>query len=90
MALDARFLAVLCCPVSKQALRATSKAQLAHLNEQIAQGLVLLVNGQPHKEPVREALIREDNQVLYRIDDGIPVLLPEEGIGTTQFQDFPK
>ena len=30
-----------------------------------------------------------DCGLAYRIDDGVPVLLPEEGIGTTQFTDFP-
>jgi len=34
-------------------------------------------------------LITDDARVIYRIEDDIPVLLPEEGIGTTQFQDFP-
>ena len=38
---------------------------------------------------VSEALISDDDKVIYRIDDGVPVLLPEEGIGTTQFADFP-
>jgi hypothetical protein len=27
--------------------------------------------------------------VIYRVEDGIPVMLPEEGIGTTQLTDFP-
>jgi uncharacterized protein YbaR (Trm112 family) len=90
MALDARFLTILACPVNKLPLRAASKAQLAFVNRLVADGGVLRVNGQPLAEPLADALVREDGQVLYRIDDGIPVLLPEEGIGTTQFADFPK
>ena len=38
---------------------------------------------------IADALISDDDKVIYRIDDGVPVLLPEEGIGTTQFTDFP-
>lgn len=90
MALDARFISTLNCPVKKLPLRAASKAQLAFLNREISQGTALMVNGHQVTEAVTDALIREDGQVLYRITDGIPVLLPEEGIGTTQFADFPK
>jgi uncharacterized protein YbaR (Trm112 family) len=38
--------------------------------------------------PLEEALITEDAKVIYPVRDGIPVLLEEQGIGTTQFQDF--
>jgi Uncharacterized conserved protein len=34
-------------------------------------------------------LISIDGKVMYRIDDGIPVLLADEAIGTTQLHDFP-
>lgn len=90
MALEARFVSTLICPVKKLPLRTASKAQLAFLNREISQGTALMVNGHQVTEPVGDALIRDDGQVLYRISDGIPVLLPEEGIGTTQFTDFPK
>lgn len=90
MALDARFVSTLICPVKKLPLRTANKAQLAFLNREISQGTALMVNGHQITEPMADALIRDDGQVLYRISDGIPVLLPEEGIGTTQFTDFPK
>jgi uncharacterized protein YbaR (Trm112 family) len=38
---------------------------------------------------VTEALITTDRKVIYRIEDGIPVMLPEEGIGTLQLTAFP-
>ncbi len=31
-----------------------------------------------------------DQRIVYRVDDGIPVLLVEEGIPTAQVADFPK
>ena len=40
--------------------------------------------------PLREALVTRDRKTVYRIDDGIPVLLAEEGIATAQIADFPK
>ncbi|AVP99960.1 hypothetical protein C7S18_01565 [Ahniella affigens] len=88
--MDARFVSTLICPVKKLPLRTATKSQLAFLNREIAQGTALMVNGHQLTEPVSDALIREDGDVLYRISDGIPVLLPEEGIGTLQFTDFPK
>lgn len=90
MALDARFLSILTCPVNKLPLRQATRTELSYLNRRIADGDVQRVNGQTVTESFADALLRDDRLVLYRIDDGIPVLLPEEGVGTTQFADFPK
>jgi uncharacterized protein YbaR (Trm112 family) len=38
---------------------------------------------------VSEALITIDRKVIYRVQDGIPVMLPEEGIGVVQLVEFP-
>jgi uncharacterized protein YbaR (Trm112 family) len=90
MSIDKRLLDVLCCPVSKTALTPLSRAQLAELNRHVAAGTALRVDGAKVAEPLSEGLITTDGKVIYRIDDGVPVLLAEEGIGTTQFQDFPR
>jgi len=89
MALDPRFLSILCCPVSKRALRAVSRSRLGFVNDAIRANSVQTVNGTLVSAPLSDALISDDDKVIYRIDDGVPVLLPDEGIGTTQFQDFP-
>ena len=89
MALDPRFLSILCCPVSKRALKPLSRARLSFLNDAVRAGDVQNVAGSIVTAVVSEALISDDDKVIYRIDDGVPVLLPEEGIGTTQFADFP-
>ena len=44
-----------------------------------------VLEGRPRRfvttvEPLREALITRDRRTVYRVDDGIPVLLIEEGI----------
>lgn len=90
MALDSRFLSLLCCPVSKRPLFSLSRPQLEFLNGAIARGEVQTVDGQAVASALREALISDDLRVIYRIDDGIPVLLPDSGIGTTQLHNFPK
>ena len=51
-------------------------------------GEVQYVNGDAVDEPLREALITEDDRVVYPVVDGIPILLEDKGIGTTQLQDF--
>ena len=87
--MDKRLLDILCCPVSKTPLRPLSRAELDALNGAIGVGKVDTVAGVTVSERVAEALITIDRKVIYRIDDGIPVMLPEEGIGTLQLTDFP-
>ncbi|MFC5526600.1 Trm112 family protein [Rhodanobacter ginsengisoli] len=87
--MDKRLLDILCCPVSKTPVRPLSKRELDTLNDAIAAGKVDSVAGVAVRERIAEALITIDGKVIYRIEDGIPVMLPEEGIGTTQFADFP-
>ena len=89
MALDPRFLSILCCPVSKRALKPLSRSRLGFLNDAVRAGSVQNVSGVAVTAIVADALISDDDKVIYRIDDGVPVLLPDEGIGTTQFNDFP-
>ena len=36
-----------------------------------------------------EALVTRDRKLVYRVEDGIPVLLSEEAISTLQLPDFP-
>jgi uncharacterized protein YbaR (Trm112 family) len=90
MNLDPRLLDILCCPVSKVPVTPLSQAQLADLNRRIAAGEVQTVSGGLVRNALAAGLITTDGKVIYRIDDGIPVMLPDEGIGTTQFTDFPK
>lgn len=89
MPLDPRFLSILCCPVSKRPLRALSRSRLAFLNDAVRAQTLLDVAGLRVTAVCSDALISDDDKVIYRIDDGVPVLLPDEGIGTAQFADFP-
>jgi uncharacterized protein YbaR (Trm112 family) len=87
--MDKRLLDILCCPVSKTPVRPLSKHELDMLNSAISAGSVDTVAHAPVRQPIAEALITTDRKVIYRVDDGIPVMLPEEGIGTLQLTDFP-
>ena len=87
-AIDQKLLDILCCPVSKVPLVALSSKQLSALNVHITAQGALNVDGQTVSGTIVDALISTDGKVIYRIEDGIPVLLPEEAIGTAQFTDF--
>lgn len=87
--MDKRLLDILCCPVSKRPLRPLTSAERDHLNNAIRAGSLDTVAGEKVAEPISEGLITTDGQVVYRVEDGIPVMLPEAGIGTVQLQGFP-
>lgn len=87
MAISDPLLDILCCPVSHEPLRPLEKSRLKKLAEHIAAGDVQYVDHSPVEDKPREALITRDDKVIYLVIDGIPVLLPDRGIGTTQFKD---
>lgn len=78
--MDRKLLDLLVCPATRQPLALLDKPGLEALNRAIAAGSVKRVDDAPQTETIRETLITRDRKTLYRIDDGIPVLLIEEGI----------
>ncbi len=64
---DDDMLRILCCPVTHQALRVADKVALSDASDKVSR-------------PIAEGLIREDGRMLYPIRNGIPLLIPEEGI----------
>ncbi|MFO1474162.1 MAG: Trm112 family protein [Lysobacterales bacterium] len=87
--MDRKLLDLLACPATRQPLALLDGAGLEALNRAIAAGGLQRVDGSPQREPLREALLTRDRALAYRIDDGIPVLLAEEGIATAQAAGFP-
>jgi len=88
MPVNGKLLEILCCPVSKTPLRVLGQQKLVQLNEAIKSGDALYVDGEKITDPLQEGLITEDGKVIYPVQDDIPILLEEKGIGTTQFQNF--
>lgn len=88
MPIDGKLLEILCCPVSKTPLTMLLPAKLSKLNSAIESGGILFVDGKPVEQALEEALITEDQKVIYPIEDSIPILLEQKGIGTTQLNDF--
>lgn len=83
--MDKKLLDILCCPASRQALLPLPADKLASLNDGIAKGRICQQDGAVVTAPaLREALITADGKWIYRIDDGIPVLLVDEAIANSQ------
>ena len=87
--MDKRLLDILCCPVSKTPVKLLGRSQLDALNREIAQNAVRTVAGSDVREELKAGLITIDGKVIYRIEDDIPVMLADEGIGTLQLSGFP-
>ena len=88
--MDRKLLDLLVCPATRQPLAALEKAGLDALNDAIAAGDIKRGDDTPQSEPLREALVTRDRKTIYRVDDGIPVLLAEEGIASAQVPGFPQ
>ncbi len=88
MSIPDHLLDILCCPVSHEPLLPLSRDRLKRLNKAIADGSVQYVDNEAVAKPLQAALMTRDQKVVYAIEDGIPVLLPERGIGTTQLDDW--
>ena len=78
--MDRKLLDLLVCPATRQPLALLDKPGLEALNLAIAAGSVKHADDTAQTEAIREALITRDRKTLYRVDDGIPVLLIEESI----------
>lgn len=87
--MDRKLLDLLVCPVTRQPLALLDSRGLQALNDAIQAGGVVRGDGGAQAEAVREALLTRDRRAVYRIDDGIPVLLAEEAIATAQIAAFP-
>lgn len=80
MAIDRKLLDVLCCPVTKQPVRSMNRSELKALNEQIMAGEVYHQDDSPVETPLEQGLITDNEERVYRVDDGIPVMLETQAI----------
>jgi len=88
MSVDKRLLEILVCPATKVPVKVLPKDKLKLLNKQINTGSLTYVGGEAVDAPIAEGLITEDGRMIYRVDDGIPVMLEDQGIATNQIEGF--
>lgn len=87
--MDRKLLDLLVCPTTRQPLALLDNRSLQALNAAIAAGGLVRGDGSAQTEALREALVTRDRRTVYRVDDGIPVLLAEEALATNQVAGFP-
>jgi uncharacterized protein YbaR (Trm112 family) len=80
MPVSAELLEILVCPETKQPVSLATPERLEELNQRIRRGELHNRGGDTVAKELTEALIREDERVLYPVDDGIPVMLIDESI----------
>ena len=80
MPISDELLEILVCPETKQPVTLAGDDVIAKINAEIEAGRLRNRGGEKGNDPVAEGLLREDGQILYLIDDGIPVMLIEESI----------
>jgi uncharacterized protein len=78
--LNPELLKILVCPETKQPLNLADARLLERVNLAVAGGYLRNRGGERVKEPIEEALVREDGEVLYPIRENIPVMLLDEAI----------
>lgn len=84
MPVSADLVQILCCPETKVPVEILGAERLAKLNAAIATGGVKYADGSTVDQPVQEALATVDGCTVYRIDEGIPVMLVDRAIPTAQ------
>ncbi len=89
MALDKRLLDILCCPLTKQPVQMLTARQIQVLQQAQAEGSLRLADGSKAETAPQAGLLTRDGKTIYLIDDGIPVMLADQAVPTSQFSDFP-
>ena len=80
--MDRKLLDLLVCPATHQPLHRLDGGQRDRVNVAIAEGRVPRGDGAAETRRIDDALATRDGHTVYRIDDGIPVLLVDEGLDT--------
>jgi len=82
--MDKRLLTILRCPVTHKGLAIARRDTLDRVNSAIEAGAVSNRDGSVLSEPLGEALITDDEKLVYPVANGIPVLLEGESISLDQ------
>ena len=88
MPISAELLEILCCPETKTPVVMLSLQQVKRLNAAVECGRLQYADGSAVEKPLEEGLVTTDGLTVYRIDDGIPVMLVDQAIATGQLDDW--
>ena len=82
--MDKKLLSILCCPVTHKGLKIAAADLLVSVNEAIGEGKLSNRDGAVLEGDLKEALVTDDDKLLYPVNDGIPVLLEGESVALDQ------
>ncbi|MEM1059587.1 MAG: hypothetical protein AAGK14_10090 [Verrucomicrobiota bacterium] len=78
---------LLCCPETRQDLRLADPAELECLNQAIRDGRLASLDGEKVETPATGALVRADNEVIYLVQNNIPVMLGVKAVRYAEVMD---
>lgn len=84
--MEKRLLNILRCPVTHKGLSLARRDTLSRVNQAIEAGQLKNREGDTLSEPLSEALITDDDKLLYPITNGIPVLLEGESVNLAELE----
>lgn len=82
--MEKRLLQILRCPVTHKGLSLARRDLLGRVNTAIDAGQLANRDGALLRETLAEALVTDDQKVLYPVTNGIPVLLEGESVNLEQ------
>lgn len=71
---------ILRCPISRGGLRELTPAELGVINRRVASATLVHLDGSRVEQPLTSGLLSDDGRYVYRVEDGIHVLLRELAI----------
>ncbi len=78
--LSGRLLEILCCPITRRPLQRLDEVALERVNKAIESGSVRNHGGIEIREPLEQALVTTEGDLVYPVRAGVPILFEEECI----------
>lgn len=82
--MEKRLLQILRCPVTHKGLSLARRDLLGRVNTAIGAGQLTNRDGTVLHDSLAEALVTDDQKILYPVTNGIPVLLEGESVNLEQ------
>ena len=80
MTFNKQLLDILCCPETKEKVRLLEASQIKRINALISEGKCRYSDGSIVTDSIEAGLITLNGKTMYRIDNDIPVMLPEKAV----------
>ena len=82
MPVSQSLLDILCCPSTKIPVKPLCDDAITQLNALIQERKLRYIDDSIVEETLSEALVTQNHELIYRVDDSIPVMLEERAIST--------